>query len=273
MKIEIVVPAINLWEKYTKQCIESLNEAMMRAKAHGVDSHIILIDNASTDETQTEAAKLESKLFHYQRNDERWGFQKSVNFGVNYGWENGAEFALVCNNDITIHPEAIWRLVERFSKGDVGMVTCMDVRGEVNEKGLFPNQIRTLNAKEKESVDEAPHPNFSAFMVSKEAWNIIGEFDELFFPAYHEDNDYHYRMKLLDIPAIVLPTAMFYHYGSRTQNEAQENGLPMVPSPMFENSRAFYVKKWGGMPNEEKYKFPFNSSKTPIQATLQNPMI
>lgn len=271
MKIQIVVPAINLWQKYTKQCIESLQEAMIRAKAHGLDAHIILIDNASTDDTVIAGPGLESDLLHYHRNNERWGFQKSVNFGVNYGWEHGAQLALVCNNDIVIHPEALWRLAERFSQGDVGMVTCMDVRGEMHERSIVPTSIGTLSAKDKEPVDEAPHPNFSAFMISKEAWEQVGEFDELFAPAYFEDNDYHRRMNLLEAKAVVLPAAMFFHYGSRTQNEANENGQPMVPSPMFENARAFYAKKWGGIPDQEKFNQPYNEETKSMKSTNQNP--
>jgi hypothetical protein len=78
MKVQIVVPVINLWNKYTKQCVEGFNEAMVRAKGHNIDCQVILIDNASSDQTQAEASKLESELFHYHRNNERWGFQKSV---------------------------------------------------------------------------------------------------------------------------------------------------------------------------------------------------
>lgn len=270
MKVEIVIPTINLWQKYTRQCLDSVQEAMVRAKAHGIDCHVILIDNASTDETATEAIKMVNELFIYQRNSERWGFQRSVNYGVNYGFEHGAQYALVCNNDIVLHPEAIWRLVERFEKGtDAGLVSCMDVRGEMQEHGIVPTGIGTLSAKDKEVVEEAPHPNFSAFMISKECWEVVGEFDELFFPAYFEDNDLHYRMKLLEIPAIVYPPAMFYHYGSRTQNEAQENNQPLVVSMMFENTRAYYVKKWGGIPSQEKYKTPYDDATKSLKDTQQ----
>jgi GT2 family glycosyltransferase len=268
MKVEIIVPSINLWTTYTKQCIDSLMDAMMRAKSHDIDCHLILIDNASIDETEVEASKMESLLFHYHRNSDRWGFQKSVNFGMTYGFEHGAELVMVCNNDITIHPEAIWRLAERFTKDPVGMVTCMDVRGEMQEKDIMPVSIGVLQTFEKEAVEEAPHPNFSAFMLSKTCWEAVGEFDEVFYPAYFEDNDYHYRMKLMEIPAIVLPAAMFYHYGSRTQNEAE--GSPIVSGGMFENNRAAYFKKWGGVPGEEKFTHPYNDESKLLTATKQN---
>jgi GT2 family glycosyltransferase len=243
---------------------------MVHAKAHSIDSRLLLIDNASTDETKEEASKMVSELFAHKRNEDRWGFQKSVNYGVNDAFERGFDIALVCNNDIIIHPEALWRLAERFGKDGVGMVTCMDVRGEVTERGLQPFQVNELNAKEKEIVDEAPFPNFSAFAVNKQCWLNVGEFDELYAPAYFEDNDYHYRMKLANIPAIVYPPAMFYHYGSRTQNESAENGMPMVSGGMFENARAAYVRKWGGVPGSETYTNPYNEPLKNYSITKQS---
>lgn len=267
MRIQIVVPTINLWTKYTKQCLESIQIAMVRAKEHSIDSRLLLIDNQSTDETIQEAGKMVSEIFSHKRNEERWGFQKSVNFGINDAFSRGYDIVLVCNNDIVIHPEAIWRLTERFSKGDVGMVTCLDVQGEMTVKNLTATFIDTLNVNEKLSVEEAPHPNFSAFAITKETWDTVGEFDELYYPAYFEDNDFHYRMKLANINAIVLPTAMFYHYGSRTQNEAAENGMPMVSGGMFENARGAYVRKWGGKPGEETFTTPYNNSISLITDT------
>ena len=266
-KIAIIVPAINCWKKYSEGCIDSIQTAMVYAKAHDIECRILFIDNASTDETKTEAGKRVSERFCHQRNEERWGFQKSVNFGVNDAWERGFDYALVCNNDILLHPEAVWRLVEGFDKEreyEVGMVTCMDVRGETD-----PGALPQMSTKEKEECPEAKHPNFSAFMLSRECWDTIGEFDELYAPAYFEDNDFHYRMKLADIAAIVYPPALFYHFGSGTQNNANENGQPMVPGPMFENNRAFYVKKWGGLPDHETFTTPYNDPTKDIKATKQ----
>ncbi len=263
------MPSINLWKKYTKPAIESVNEAMVRAKAHGIDCRFLLIDNASTDETNTEASKMVGELFAYVQNKERWGFQKSVNFGVHDGFERGYDLVFVVNNDIVLHPEAIWRLAERFEKGGAGMVTCFDVHGEMSKEAILPWNIGTLLSQDKEAIEEAPHPSFSAFAVNKECWDTVGEFDELFAPAYFEDNDFHYRMKLAGLLAIVYPPAMFYHYGSRTQLEARENGLPMVPTPMFENGRGFYVRKWGGRPGEEKWEHPYNDPLVPITKVKQ----
>lgn len=268
MKLQIIIPAINLWDKYSKPCIQSVQEAMVYAKKHGIDCRILFIDNASTDNTRDEAGKMVSDLFCHHRNEERWGFQKSVNFGVNDAWERGYDLALVMNNDTLLHPQAIWRLIDRAKIDDdrfpnVGMITCMDVRSETT-----PFLLSSMDIKQKEGVEEAPHPNFSAFMISKQMWEAVGEFDEVFAPAYFEDNDYHYRMDLAGYDAIVLPTALFYHHGSGTQNEANEDGTPVVPSPAFEANRAKYAEKWGGVPGEEKYDVPYNNPELNLSSVI-----
>ena len=151
------------------------------------------------------------------------------------------------------------------------MVTCMDIKGEMKEKHIPISQIGSVNSKDKEDIQEVPHPIFSAFMVSKRCWEEVGELDELFAPAYFEDNDYHYRMKLLGINAILYPPAMFYHYGSVTQLYADIR--PIVSTGMFENNRANYINKWGGMPGEEKFIYPYNNEINLITSTKQNEQI
>jgi len=290
-KVQIVMPAINLWKKYTLPAIESVEAAMVYAQKHGIECRFVLVDNASTDETKVEAGKRVGERFSHKRNEDRWGFQRSVNYGVNDAWERGMDYALILNNDVLLHPQAIWRLVEGFENPrylflknggvvmasaeqaedapeeeylTVGMVTAMDVRGETTPVGFFQ-----MSAESKADVLPAPHPNFSAFMLDRRTWEEVGEMDELFAPAYFEDNDYHYRMKLLDFVAIVYPPALFYHFGSGTQNEANENKLPIVPGPLFENNRASYARKWGGVPGQEKYEHPYNDFMRDVTSVQQ----
>lgn len=271
MRCQIVIPAINLWKKYTLPALNSIDVAMMHSQKHGIELRILLIDNASTDETKEEASERVSDTFSHVRNEERWGFQKSVNFGVNDAWQRGFDLCFVCNNDILLHERAIIRIFERFElasileeeKDVLGMVTCMDVRGETD-----PFLLVNIDDTTKESVPESLHPNFSAFCVNQNCWDKVGEFDELYEPAYFEDNDFHYRMGLADMKGIVYPPAMFYHYGSRTQNEADK--VPMVSGAMFENNRAFYAKKWGGVPGQEKFKLPYDNQNFSIKNVKQD---
>ena len=256
MKIAIIIPVVNLWRKYTKPCIDSIKTSH--------DYRILLVDNASIDETLSEAGKLVSDKFSHKRNEERWSCAKSWNFGIRDAWDRGFEYALVLNNDVILHSDCIDRIVERFNKGDVGMVTAMDIRGECNG---IPEYIFDKKSKDYESVPETEHPNFSAFMISKKCWDKVGEFDEGFKPAYFEDNDYHYRMKLAGMKAIVYPPALFYHFGSRTQNESGNQAV--VTGSMFEDNRKYYKGKWGGDTGSETFKYPFGYEVNNFKWTKQ----
>ena len=256
MKVAIIIPSINLWNQYTKPCIDSIKTSH--------NYRILLIDNASTDETLVEAGKLVSDTFSHRRNNVRLSCAQSWNMGIKDAWERGFDYVLVLNNDVILHPDCIDRMVERFEKGGVGMVTALDVRGEC----ALPMMIMNKKSKDYEDVPEAPHPNFSCYMINKECWDIVGEIDEGFEKAYWEDNDFHKRMVLSGVNAIVYPPALFYHFGSKTQNEAL--GKPIVDGQLFEKNRAYYKGKWGGNPGEDKYEHPFNNEKFTVKYTKQN---
>lgn len=278
-KVGIVMPCINLWDKYTFPALQSVATAQRIAAEQSIVTDVLLIDNSSTDNTKEQASTRSGITYH--RNEEMWGFQRSVNFGVKHFFDKGFDYVLILNNDIVLHPQAIVRLVGRFAISDIpiegadnaipmesdnlGMATCLDVTGESNRD---PQQMVLIKDTDKDVCPETPHPCFSAFMVNRKCWDTVGEFDEIFFPAYYEDNDYHYRMQLAGILAITYPPAMFFHWGSATQNEAL--GRPLTESS---NQHAQYVRKWGGDPGHEKWKTPYNYHEESIKRTTQSPTI
>jgi GT2 family glycosyltransferase len=240
----------------------------------------LLIDNASNDNTLVEAGKLVSDKLSHKRNEDRWSCSKSWNYGVRDAWERGYDYCMIINNDVLLHPDCIDEMVDRFERGNVSgditkeiidsnkpivMVTAMDVRGDCTN----PKDVLSKKLDEYRKVPEAEHPNFSCFMINKKFTETVGEFDEGFRPAYFEDNDAHYRIRMAGLKAIVHPYALFYHYGSRTTNEASPDGKPTVSSIQFEHNRELYVEKWGGRPGEEKFKIPFNNDIYTIKCVEQ----
>lgn len=256
-KVQIVIPAINLWKKYTRAAIESVKTKH--------DYRILLVDNKSSDETSIEAGKLVSDRFSHKRNEERWGCAQTWNWAIKDAFERGFDYVFIINNDVVLREDSIDKLIERFESesadSNLVMATCMDITAEA-----FPDNMASLN---KDGVPEAEHPCFSAFMINRRCWEKVGEFDEAFKPAYFEDNDYHRRIKLAGMKAVVYPPSMFYHYGSRTQNEASEDGRPIVPGPVFENNRAYYSAKWGGIPGSETHDHPFGDPDKDYKWTKQ----
>src|SRR5271156_6068875 len=65
--------------------------------------------------------------------------------------------------------------------------------------GRKEHEIREYLEQEQEADFDfiTPLGNWSNFIISRDCYRVTGPFDEGFYPAYFEDNDYRYRMKLL----------------------------------------------------------------------------
>ena len=94
--------------------------------------------------------------------------------------------------------------------------------------------------------------NWSAFLLNQYVYNIVGEFDEGFTRCYFEDNDYAYRIKLANMKIKEEPLL---------NAEVYRNSMTIQKDPFlstFAENQKYYISKWGGMPEQETYKTPFN---------------
>lgn len=176
-------------------------------------------------------------------------------------WNEGSKWAIdedcthiaICNDDILFSPWTLDALVDHLdSNPDCVLVSGSDQRANLPD----PYAIFTVEQPQDPSVSE--HPDFACFMIRPDTLTKIGSFDECFVPAYFEDNDYHYRIKLLDYKAHATTGAPYYHFGSQTQNSAEGT---VVPSYVFEKNRDYFKTKWGGLPGEETFKHPFDDKR------------
>jgi GT2 family glycosyltransferase len=146
--------------------------------------------------------------------------------------------ALVCNDDIILNPGTIADLVDSFRDG-LDLVTPRNIR----------DHALTYNR------DYTPEPDFACFMVQPRQFiNKFGWFDEGFSPAYFEDNDMAYRIKLAGGRYGARTDVGFYHKGSITQFW---NGGRVASHQAFEANQAYYHEKWGGFPGKETYTTEF----------------
>jgi len=239
MKVGIIITCRNLIE-YTKQAIESIDTVHPMC--------LTVIDDDSTDDT-----KLYLKALKEAYPDEvvvhtdplSYSLADKWNLGVRTCIDAGCDVFLICNNDIIFAPCTIDNLVARISKGDVGMVTAHNIRGALAD----PKEIHEATPPELPS--EAPHPDFSCFMISRDTWEVVGEFDTKFIPMYFEDGDYHLRMSKAGIRAITTTAAPYYHYGSTTQH-AVPGG--MCKPAQFDRLREYLRSKHGTVPGEPEYE-------------------
>lgn len=78
-------------------------------------------------------------------------------------------------------------------------------------------------------------------------------FDENFYPAYFEDNDFKYRL-LLEKKKIKSSSFLNPEIYRNSQTIMKDRTL----NNNFMDNQEYYIEKWGGLPNEEKYLKPFN---------------
>lgn len=178
---------------------------------------------------------------------------KAWNEGTRWAKDEDCSYILICNDDILFSPWTIDNLVKHMdAHPDCVLVSGSDQRADLPD----PYAIFSLEEPKENSISE--HPDFACFMIRPDTFDKIGDFDESFVPAYFEDNDYHYRIKLLGHKAQATTAAPYYHFGSQTQNSSEG---PVVPSYIFENNRTYFQKKWGGLPGEETFKHPFGDKR------------
>ena len=96
--------------------------------------------------------------------------------------------------------------------------------------------------------------SWSVILISKYMYDYIGDFDEIFYPAYYEDSDYLYRMKLKgirqDVEAELNPQTVRI-------SMTQERDPELVNASMQIN-RLRFIEKWGNSPLLETFLTPYN---------------
>lgn len=96
-------------------------------------------------------------------------------------------------------------------------------------------------------------------------WNIpravceVGWFDEAFYPAYWEDMDYAYRLRLKGYEPYCVPGLAFTHKGSQTIKKLEAGGADMESRHHlhFRRNREYYKQKWGTTEGHGGHSRPF----------------
>lgn len=124
-------------------------------------------------------------------------------------------------------------------------------------------EYATRQAELKSVIEKYPrdfykslHDNWCVFILPRSTWQRVGPFDENFYPAYFEDRDYRYRMRLAGLTcmeAVMFNPFLYKESGTADRDRSVLN--------QFEKNKEYYIAKWGGKPGHEKYRTPFNKSK------------
>lgn len=174
-------------------------------------------------------------------------------------WDNGCQGIEFYPNTITIESPvnlgvaASWNSLIRIAMAgghdnflilndDIVLKCGEGVINAIIEKGKAENAFHRCR----------PFYNWSAFILRKSVFEKVGTFDENFKRCFFEDNDYEYRMRLAGVPI---------RYEDDLNAEVYRNSQSILKDPILSNyidNRDYFIQKWGGMPDSETYKTPFN---------------
>lgn len=256
--VSIIIPAFNAIQ-YTKECIE---------KVYSVSSkyafEVIVVDNASSDETQAEMRKerFVRKDFSYYRMEENLGFAGGVNFGMQ---QAKGQYVVILNNDTL--PTSGWLdlLVEALKNdqtiGIVSPVTNYVGEGpqlELAAKDIKPLDIDTYAASIKGHgiYYEPGRLVFFCVMIRRSVIDQIGLLDEGYIKGNFEDDDYCLRTILSGYKLAIAKSSFVFHHGSITFIKNK-----IVHSDHMELNRKRFFLKTGNL--AVSLRAPFERTKNP----------
>jgi GT2 family glycosyltransferase len=172
--------------------------------------------------------------------------------------EDGFTNFLIPNTDVLFAPHFDKKMLAYVD--DAGIVSAHAVNDLLEFKTMVNNPDRQaqvgVNSIQNVVNDDQ---SFSLFMISLEAYENIGEFDEDFVPAYFEDSDYLYRAKINGWKPVKAPT-FFYHFLQGTVKNTDQTGQQEYFG-YLKDLAELYKRKWGGLPGNEMYNIAYDGNK------------
>lgn len=211
--VVVVVPNLNAGEGLNR-CLASLETQTLKPQ-------IIMVDNASTDNS-LELIRHGHPSVEVIQNSRNRGFAGGVNPGIKKAMSAGAKYVATFNDDAVASKDWLEKLVDHLEANpDTGIVASkildrsgksIDSTGEFYTSwGLaYPRGRREtdINAYDHQTHIFAASGGASLYRVSM--LKAIGLFDEDFF-AYYEDVDLSFRARLAGWEVSYVPTAIVWH--------------------------------------------------------------
>lgn len=208
----------------TLECLRSL------ARCTYANSMTIVVDNASRDgDALARAVQSEFPSVHFLPQSDNTGFSGGNNAGIHHALEQGSEHVILLNNDTTVDPDFITRMIA-VAQSDEHI-------GVIGSKIYFhkePNRIWFNGADfswtdggkhfQYGENDAAPHEQAvipTAFitgctmLITKKVIEKIGLLEEAFF-MYYEDIDYCLRAQQAGFALRIAQGAHVWHKVSRS---------------------------------------------------------
>jgi GT2 family glycosyltransferase/glycosyltransferase involved in cell wall biosynthesis len=239
--VSIIVPVHNQIE-LTLNCLLSI-----AASQDQTDSEVIVMDDASTDETPRLLKDIEG--IRYIQNISNQGFLVSCNEAVKRA--NG-KYLVLLNNDTRVHQHWLDSMLETFSQfPKVGLVgsklifpnrKLQEAGGIIWADGTAKNYGRNDDPQNYiyNYLRPADYVSGASIMLPRTLWESLGGFDLQYQPAYYEDVDLAFKIRRAGYKVLYQP------FSEVTHMEGSSSGVDLTTGAkqyQVVNHKKFY-KTW-----------------------------
>lgn len=187
-KIAVLLTCFNRVEK-TIRCLQNLETS----KPKGIDLHVFLVDDGSTDGTGETVKKEFPNVNVIQGTGSLYW-----NRGMHLAWKTASEqnifdYYLLLNDDTFLYPNAIEELLECADEANNNAVVCAAFCGEESKLFTYGGRDKVGNAiVPNGTLQHCYSINGNCLLVSKAVFDTVGNLDPI-FPHAIGDFDYGQR--------------------------------------------------------------------------------
>ena len=212
--------------KWIKRCLDALSDST-------VSTSIVVVDNASTDET-IQYIRKNYPFVHIIENNANKGFGFANNQGIEYAYKQNATHFFLCNQDLYVTPDSIEELIKIQNVYNLPVVSPIHLSPQETpqmDNAFFSytvlstrnnRMVTDLLLKRIKPYYNIGFVNAAAWIISKKTIEHIGGFNPTFF-HYGEDQDYANRLKFHNQSIAVIPTSFVTHDRITVGNVKQFN--------------------------------------------------
>lgn len=202
---------------YVVGCLNALR------KTHYENLEVIFVDNASSDGS-IDVVEQQFPEIIVIRADSNLGFGGGNNLGAHHAT---GKYLAFLNIDTQVDPDWLIPLIDALDtnegvSGTVGMTTPkLLMMQQMNKINTCGNELHIAgfgylrgwmqDSEKLQDYAEVPTVSGAAFLMPTALFHQIGGFDDGFYPAYTEDTDLSWRVRLSGYTILAVPTSIVLH--------------------------------------------------------------
>ncbi len=244
--------------------LQLLNSLTAELKNLPGKSEVIIVDNASQDDTVVEVTKKYPDI-KIIVNDTNYGFSHANNIAIT---QSKGKYILLLNSDIRVQENSLKETLSYLEENPgMGVITSKVVlpigsidpachRGFptpwasfcylIGLEKLFP-KIKLFSGYHMWYLDinkihEIDSPSGAFYMIKREVVKDVGKLDEDYF-MYGEDLDWSYRIKKKGWKIIFFPEVSVIHYKNQSGFQAEDKNIRKKTRSAFYDAMIIFYKK------------------------------